>query len=316
MTLRPGWDEWRSPWMRSPAAAVEWWVGAAKAIRRGSIFPAQSRRPWAPAPGGTSQELPRWSPLRRMLREQSCFVHSHHRLTIPGLTAPLRLLQLSDVHLRGPGAWLDGLCRSLTPLRPDLLVLTGDMVTAGWSRDAAEQFVNALPAAPLGRFHVTGNWETILGPTPLGWTELLSSHGIRCLDNRRTRAGPVLLAGVEDLLAGDAQLETVLGPPTDRPLILLAHTPMTIDEVVRRSDWCDRVQLVLSGHSHAGQIRLPLVGSPWLPKGTGEYVGGWYEVQGVPLFVSRGVGWSLLPLRLWCPPELAVIELTPARSER
>jgi predicted MPP superfamily phosphohydrolase len=168
----------------------------------------------------------------------------------------------------------------------------------------------------LGRFHVTGNWETILGAPPVSWGQLLDTHDIACLDNRRTDIGPLILAGVEDLLAGDARLDAVLDEPVDKPLVLLAHTPVTIDGVVERSEWRQRVGLVLSGHTHGGQIRLPGIGAPWLPNGTGPYVGGWYEVGGIPLFVSRGVGWSLLPLRMWCPPELAMIELTPGGPAR
>jgi len=201
-------------------------------------------------------------------------------------------------------------------LQPDLLLLTGDMVTGGWSPCAAERFVDSLPDAPLGRFHVTGNWETIFGAPPPGWFRLLEANGIVSLDNRRQDVGPLVLAGVEDLLAGDARLGAVLDEPVSKPLVLLAHTPVTIDKLVEQAAWRQRVSLVLSGHTHGGQVLIPGLGAPWLPKGSGPYLCGWFEVAGVPLFVSRGVGWSLLPLRMWCPPELAMIELIPGSPGR
>ncbi len=68
---------------------------------------------------------------------------------------------------------------------------------------------------------------------------------------------------------------------------------------------------MLSGHSHGGQFRLPGVGALFVPRATGAYVAGWYEQDGTHLFVNRGIGWSIAPLRLWCPPELAEIQLVP-----
>ena len=294
-------------WARSPSAAREWWSGAAKAIQRGALFPRQSRVPFQSAPWGTEEEPLQWGLFRRLLFEQATFRPSIHRFPLPGLTHSIRLLHLSDVHVRGPGRWLDKLCHVVSQQSPDILVLTGDMVmkTSNW--EAAEEFVRSLPVAPMGRFYVTGNWERILGPPPARWQEILAKQGFRCLDNRRVDFGDWILAGVDDWLAGEPRLDEVLSPSTEKPMVLLAHTPTTIDGL-RNST---AVQLMLSGHTHAGQIRLPRFGSPWLPAGTGPYVGGWYDVNGTALFVSRGIGWSLFPVRLWCPPELATIVLCP-----
>ena len=76
------------------------------------------------------------------------------------------------------------------------------------------------------------------------------------------------------------------------------------------------MHLVLAGHSHGGQVRVPGLGALWVPRGTGPYVAGWYEQDGSHLFVSRGAGWSIAPLRWGCPAEIALLELRPAPRPR
>jgi predicted MPP superfamily phosphohydrolase len=70
--------------------------------------------------------------------------------------------------------------------------------------------------------------------------------------------------------------------------------------------------VVLAGHTHGGQVVLPGLGSFFLPRGSGAYPRGWYTLGGSHLFVSRGLGWSVAPLRVRCPPEIALVRLEPA----
>lgn len=259
------------------------------------------------APGGTVEEAPKGDLLSRLRGEPSWFSHAVHTLPFPGLSAPLRLLQLTDVHIRKDGPWLQALCELLAPLETDLLLLTGDIVTRGWKREAAGRFLRALPKARLGSFAIMGNWEYWGGAQREPWRDFLAEHGVRLLQNEATRVGELGLAGIDDLLAGEPDLDKAIAElPPGLPAVVLTHSPALFPLLARPP-----VRLVLSGHTHAGQVRIPGLGAPFLPLGTGPYVGGWYRERGVDLFVGRGVGWSIAPVRLWCPPELAEIRLVP-----
>lgn len=281
--------------------------GISKAVDRGHSFTRYSRAPMAEAPGGSHHPERRASIPRRLRQEFGWFEHSVHVLPTAGLSEPLRLLHLSDVHVRAPSDWLQALCAELPAYEADLILLTGDIVTRGWSEAAAGAFLDALPQARLGRFAVMGNWEYWGGADPEPWGRFLEAHGVRLLQNEGVDLGPIALAGVDDLLAGEPDPDAALaGLPDDKPTIVMAHSPAIFPALARPP-----VRLVLSGHSHAGQLRIPLLGAPFLPLGTGPYVGGWFQERGVQLFVSRGIGWSIAPVRLHCPPELAEIRLMP-----
>jgi len=245
--------------------------------------------------------------LTRLRQEVGWFEEVDHTLPLTTLAEPIELLHLTDVHLRGPGPWLDTLCAHLRELAPpDITVITGDLVTRGWSPATVEAFLSALPAARLGTVAILGNWEHWSGATGSGWQSLLAAHGVQLLVNEAVDLGPLRLFGSDDLLAGTADL-TPLVALHPRPTVVLTHSPAHFPAVAR-----PEVALVLAGHTHAGQMRVPLLGVPWVPKGSDAFIGGWYRQGPTWLHVSPGLGWSIAPVRLWCPPELSRIRLMPA----
>ena len=273
-----------------------------KGIRRGDLFPQAGRAPLGQAPGGTT---PAAHPLGNQV---GAFGESVHRVPVRGLTEPVEILHLTDLHIRQEGPWLDALCGALQDLAPpDLLVLTGDVVTTGWTDQAVSQLLDALPPARLGRFAVMGNWEHWAGADPESWSALLARHDVRLLRNQTADLGSIILVGTDDHLAGESPpTDLVPQSPAGAPVVALTHSPAHAPALAG-----PRVSLVLSGHSHGGQVRLPLLGAGWVPMGTGPYVAGWYALGGTHLFVSRGIGWSIAPVRIACPPELARIRLEP-----
>lgn len=271
-----------------------------KGIRRGDLFPSAGRAPLGGAPGGTT---PAPQPLGNQV---GAFGESLHRVPVAGLARPVEVLHLTDLHVRDQGPWLDSLCAVLRGVRPpDLLVLTGDVVTTGWTEPAVRQLLAALPTARLGRFAVMGNWEHWAGATPERWGALLATADVQLLVNARRDLGELVLVGTDDHLAG-APAPADLVPAEGPPVLALTHSPANAPALAAPG-----VALVLSGHSHGGQVRLPLLGAGWVPMGTGPYVAGWYALGGTHLFVSRGLGWSIAPVRVGCPPELARIRLEP-----
>lgn len=282
-----------------------------KGIARGALFPEAGQRAPQPAPGGSTRPERRGGPVRRALFEATWFDEAEHTLSVVGLHEPLEILHLTDVHLKGPAGWVDRLAGTLRDVPPpDLLVITGDLVTRGWHPAAVDRFLGALPEARLGRYAILGNWEHWSGATGDAWRGLLASHGVQLLVDEQVDVGPLRIVGTDDHLAGDTDTDAILAAlhqdDPARPIVVLTHSPANFPNVVRPG-----VALVLAGHSHAGQWRLPGLGVPWVPKGTGEFVAGWYQSGRAWLHVSPGLGWSIAPIRLWCPPELSRICLQP-----
>lgn len=251
---------------------------------------------------------------------------------LPSSLDGLRLVQVSDTHLgpRIPASHVVRAVRLALDLRPDVFLLTGDYIHNGvrFARDAAALFE---PLVETGRpvVSVLGNHDWY-GAGELLLVEL-AGRGITNLDNGRryldagTRrltmtpgaGGSLCLAGVGDLREHIVDLEAALeGVPGDVPRLLLAHNPDTAEVAGLQPGGRTpppRVDLMVCGHTHGGQVRLPLLGTPIIPSAFGQkYAGGLVEGPSCRVLISRGVGMSILPVRWGVPPE--VVELTLVRA--
>lgn len=245
-----------------------------------------------------------------------------HTLTLPRLDPAFdgyRILHLSDLHVDDitlSRAKLHKLAAQLNPLEPDLVVITGDIVThlgRRYGRQAAEGLVPF--AAPDGKIAVLGNHDHWTDPDHV--TAMLEKNGVRVLRNavhtlRRDNAR-LHIAGVDDVYEKAADLPAVLAQlPDDGAAVLLAHEPDFADTVAATG----RFDLQLSGHSHGGQVCLPGSVPLWLPSLGEKYPAGLYRVgeHEMHLFTSRGTG-SLTPnVRLNCRPEVAIVTLRAANG--
>ena len=126
-----------------------------KARKHGHLFPAMGQRP-KPAPMGSSQPNTHGSWLRRIRDEAYWFRHSNHSIDLPDWPK-LHILHLTDVHLRDTGPFLDRIIVEITGLNPDIIVITGDLVTKGYTEKSIRSFCAALPKVPT--FAILGNWE-------------------------------------------------------------------------------------------------------------------------------------------------------------
>ncbi len=284
----------------------------ARAVRRGETFPAAGRVPAADAPGGSTRSL-----LLEGRGEMAQLELGTHRVPLAGLEAPLRVVQVSDVHLREDGPWVDTTLRwvaaAVADAAPDVLVLTGDVVTRGWERRAAERFLGGLPRARLGTLAVMGNWEHWGGAPPPVWEPLCSAHGVQLLRDEAVTLGGAHFVGTEDMLAGPADLERAFaGVGADGAAVVLSHSPAIFPAVAARAP-NPTGTLVLSGHTHGGQVRIPLLGPFFLPRGSGAYPWGWYHHRGAHLHVNRGLGWSISAVRWGARPEISTHLLVPGK---
>jgi predicted MPP superfamily phosphohydrolase len=223
---------------------------------------------------------------------------------------------LADFH-HGPFVGLPFIRRAVelaNALAPDAFALVGDFAHKG--TDTAEQLPPCLEAvsqlaAPLGVFAVPGNHD--MQNHGQVYREAICQTPLTDLTNRSVRlslAGEHLwLAGVDDLWWGRPDLDAALrGVPEGAPVILLSHNPDFAEDTPDR-----RVGLILSGHTHGGQIYLPLWGSLYIPSKYGDkYRCGLVQGPASQVFVSRGLGEARVPVRFNCPPEINLLTLTRA----
>lgn len=224
----------------------------------------------------------------------------------------VRVLLISDIHVAGPDmppSRLRRIVGQANALNPDAIVITGDLVsdkrvaTRVYALDEAIAPLGAL-RAKLGVFAVLGNHDH--------WRDAeqaqaaLVRSGIRVLDNSAVAAGPLVFGGLDDAHTHQDDLGSTLramdklrGLP-----VLLSHSPDPFPNVP------SRIKLMVAGHTHCGQIRLPVVGAISYMSRYGErYACGVVREKGKTLIVSAGLGTSILPLRLGAAPDMWLINL-------
>lgn len=200
-------------------------------------------------------------------------------------------------------------------LQPDMVVLTGDFVSEPWVGPPARGARHAEPCAeilrnikaPYGSWAVMGNHDASTDPQRV--TRALRSVGIQVLLNESTAiekdGSRFWLSGVNDVAEGKSDLAASLHSiPSNEAVVLLAHEPDYADYVSRHA-----VDLQLSGHSHGGQIRLPLLPPLYLPILAKKYIWGRYQIGRLTLYTNPGLGTIGVPARLNCPPEVTLLTL-------
>ena len=232
-----------------------------------------------------------------------------------------RVVQLSDIHHSSflGEAEIAEAARRANALRPDLIALTGDYVSHARSYIAGCARALGRLRAPHGVFAVLGNHDHWTDAEMM--TSALEREGIRVLRNQAARVerrgAHVWLAGVDDLLVGRDDLPAALAGTTPAEArLLLAHNPAIIREAARAG-----VDLVLSGHTHGGQINWSLLAgrrdetaARWLRRPSRRFLRGHADLGATQIYVNRGLGTVVVPLRYGCPPEITLIELkAPAR---
>ena len=255
-----------------------------------------------------------------MRREAEAVEISRRQIPIRGITGPIKVVQISDTHM-SPAVSIDYLqrCSRLAVAEnPDLIFLTGDYTTQGApDTDAAQSIFTPLAnAAPT--YAVIGNHDFIpLPDNRVGFAPmlaLLTSCGVRTLFNEATvvsvRNSLLNLVGLGDIWSGTCQPQDCLisrnTPAADIPTVLLSHNPDSKTSVAE-FQW----DLMLSGHTHGGQIRVPFTEiRPVLPLADRSLAEGIYTWNERLIYINRGVG-NLHGLRFNCPPEISVIELIP-----
>ncbi len=246
---------------------------------------------------------------RRLRRDRELV---RREIELPGWAAGLDGLTvafLSDLHA---GHFLsrrdlEGIADELNVLAPELVFLGGDLINTHWEEvHELEGFLDRI-RAPLGIFAVPGNHEYYKVSHIPPWMKFLEDRGVHVLFNRGARVRradtDLWIGGVDDLTEGEPDLDGALdGQRPGENVLLLSHHPDVFDEASERA-----IDLQLSGHTHGGQIRLGRFAP--ITHSVHGYVQGLHQQNGARLYISRGVGVTVVPLRVGAPAEVSFLRL-------
>ena len=251
-------------------------------------------------------------------------VTERRTIRIPRLAetfAGLRIAQISDIHFMEytEPFFVEHTVREINRLRPDIVLLTGDFISMAPVEKSRAQAYAPIVAELLGRiecphrYSVLGNHDWMVNADAV--VDALKGVGIPLLRNANIpfeRDGKRFwIAGVMDALSWESDLNKTMPATAERdgePVILMAHEPDILPAVAR----LNQVDLMLSGHTHGGQVRLPFLPPLLLPPLGKRYVEGHFLMGRTQLYVNRGIGAVGLPFRFNCPSELTEFTLQPA----
>lgn len=232
-------------------------------------------------------------------------------IPLPGLRTPFTAAIVADVHL--PRSPLEPACilDELSRLKPAAVFFVGDGFNSAKNHlPPFAELVKSLPA-PLGTFVTMGNWEHNSGADLEVIARAVKGARARMLCNEAAVIdvdGPVSIVGLDDWLAGRPDYTLAENASHAAPLIVLSHCPVVFDTL---SASVNRGFVQLSGHTHGGQV-VPFGIVFFTPPGSGEYVSGMYRKNRGTLYVTRGIGYTGLKMRLGAPPELTLISFEPS----
>ena len=223
----------------------------------------------------------------------------------------VKIVFASDFHIKPYGQKrLEKIVEIINKQNPDVVVSAGDFVCGHTEHSTMHP---QKIAEGLAKVKSKYGFYTTLGNHD-GWydrwyiKELLEKQNIKVLNNKNEKlqinGKEIFIAGVEDMMTAFPNVEDAL-KGTKSPTILLTHTPDVFPDIPRN------VNLTLAGHTHGGQVRLPIIGPIFTASNYGnKYAIGFIEENGKKLITTRGIGVSILPFRFNCPPEIVVIEFT------
>ena len=222
----------------------------------------------------------------------------------------LKVVQISDLHLKSFNRQLKTLAKRINEEKPDLILFTGDSVDNQHNIGLLDELLSQLDHS-IKKFAILGNWE-YWGKVSLDeLRSVYARHNCELLINNSRQwtlnEQTVTITGVDDFLGGDANIGLALQAYQQSDYhIILNHCPQYGDVIFDKLNGKVAYDLMLSGHTHGGQINL-FGFIPFKPKGSGRYLKGWYPDKRI--YVSKGIGTSILPIRFLSRAEFTVIKM-------
>lgn len=230
----------------------------------------------------------------------------------------LKIIHLSDIHYNSTinEKELNNIVDKVNEIKPDIAVLTGDLIDERLSYDK-DIIINCLSKieAKLGKFAVSGNHDIPLDD----YNYIIKESGFTSLDNKyeliySKTSEPIIISGIgygdEDIGIKTEQYDkyiSELKADDIKPIysILLVHEPDTVDNLD-----LNKYDLVLAGHSHGGQVRIPFIGKLYTPQGAKKYYDEYYKISNTDLYISSGLGTSMYKFRLFNRPSFNFYRIT------
>ncbi|WP_348920739.1 metallophosphoesterase [Enterococcus rotai] len=224
---------------------------------------------------------------------------------------PVKIVQLSDIHIQEnySTTQLEKIVTKVNNEQPDMILFTGDLFDNYAKYGPAEEVIAALDrlSAPLGKYAVWGNHD-YGGGAAHAYPEILAASGFQLLENSGvnvplSNGKSVYIGGLDDSMLGNSFIEETLAGRQSDYTILMSHEPDKADDVLDHD-----IQLILSGHSHGGQVKLPFFTIKNVL--AEKYYDGFYSLANeTTLYVNTGLGTTKIPARFRVPPEIAVFDL-------
>lgn len=240
--------------------------------------------------------------------------------TITSMYEGLKIVQISDIHYGNSikKKELNKIIESVNKIKPDLIFFTGDLIDYKLNEKQHKEIVEAFNKleAKLGKYAVSGNHDYFYEK----WNEIIEEMGFYNLNDTyveiyNNSTDSIFVAGISDNIYSTKNIkdksETIFSYLNNEEekhhiyKILLMHEPDYIEDI----DY-NQFNLILSGHSHNGQVRLPIIGSLYTPIGSKKYKEEYYKINNTELYISNGLGTTLIPIRLFNNPSFSLYRLT------
>jgi predicted MPP superfamily phosphohydrolase len=264
-------------------------------------------------------KLSLWSGLGTLICSYPIFIERYiilvntYKISVSNLPIEFngfRILHLTDLHLGFlvPDSFINYVINKANSLEKDIIVCTGDYIHEKNNVDHIDRVWPMLTKlqAKFGVYNVLGNhdhWGDF--ERSLYWLKKSGQNVRHSAKSIEINGKRIWIGGAGDLWEDELGIDKAFtNVPENDCKILLAHNPDTADENIET-----HVDLIISGHTHGGQVNIPFYGTPILPVRNKEYSSGLIRTKTVNMFISKGIGWAVYPIRFNCYPEIAILEL-------
>lgn len=223
----------------------------------------------------------------------------------------IKVIQISDLHLQSVGFQLKKLAKKINEIKPQLILFTGDSIDKAENIELLDSFLKLLDF-DIKKVAILGNWEYWGKVDLLALNKIYNENNCTLLINQSVQydfsGKTISITGVDDFLGGKPDLNQAMKSYIEGDYhILLNHCPQYYDEILKYKSESN-IDFVLSGHTHGGQVNI-FGFIPFLPRGSGRYVKGWYNENIPRLYVSKGIGTSIIPIRFGARSEVSIFYL-------
>lgn len=223
----------------------------------------------------------------------------------------LKIIQLSDLHFDELRSFHKSIAKKINKIKPDVILITGDSVEKTDKIPLLNSFLQLIDVA-IPKYAVMGNWEYKGRVAIDKLSSMYSKNNCKLLINQNDTINlknrEIAIVGVGDYISGTADFEkAVKNLKKGETTIVLSHCPQHRD-IIKKQQGNLEIDLVLSGHTHGGQVTFLGI-APIIPRGSGRYVKGWYKESEPKMYVSKGIGTSILPIRFGARAEVVEIDV-------